>query len=136
LHVEDNCRGILTVLEKGRSGEIYNIGGLDVVENICMARELLRQMKKPETLLSYVHDRPGHDRRYALTCKKIEAELGWKPAITLEDGLHQTIEWYRNNKQWLDEVRAGEYRLYYEKYYENRGSSLHTIAASGSHIPY
>src|SRR5580704_3000675 len=84
LHVEDNCRGILTVLERGRIGEVYNIGGLHVAENLSMVRELLRHMDKPETLLSYVQDRPGHDRRYALTCKKME-ELGWLPTISLDD---------------------------------------------------
>jgi len=135
LHVEDNCRGILTVLERGRTGEVYNIGGLHVAENLSMARGLLRHMNKPETLLSYIQDRPGHDRRYALTCKKMETELGWLPTISLDDGLRQTIDWYKNNKNWLDDVRAGEYRLYYEKYYVNRGSSLHAIARVGSQAP-
>jgi dTDP-glucose 4,6-dehydratase len=128
LHVEDNCRGILTVLESGKLGEVYNIGGLDVTENLSLVRELLRLAEKPDTLISYVRDRPGHDRRYALTCKKIETELDWKPAISLNDGLRKTIEWYRNNQKWLDDVRAGEYRNYYEKYYDNRSQSLHAIA--------
>jgi dTDP-glucose 4,6-dehydratase len=128
LHVEDNCRGILAVLDNGKLGEVYNIGGLDVTENLSLVQELLRLAGKPETLISYVQDRPGHDRRYALTCKKIETDLGWKPAISLDDGLRQTIEWYRNNQAWLDDVRAGEYQSYYEKYYENRGDSLHAIA--------
>ncbi len=79
LHVEDNCRGIFAVLERGRIGEVYNIGGLDIEENLTMARRLLRMMGKPETLLSYVKDRPGHDRRYALNCEKMEKELDWKP---------------------------------------------------------
>jgi dTDP-glucose 4,6-dehydratase len=131
LHVEDNCRGILTVLERGRIGEVYNIGGLHVAENLSVARGLLRQMNRPETLLSYVQDRPGHDRRYALTCKKMETELGWLPTISLDEGLRQTIDWYKNNKKWLDDVRAGEHRLFYEKYYENRESSLRAIVGSG-----
>jgi dTDP-glucose 4,6-dehydratase len=131
LHVEDHCSGILAVLERGRIGEVYNIGGLDVIENLTMARRLLRAVDKPETLLSYVKDRPGHDRRYALSCDKIGRELGWKPAISLEEGLRQTIDWYRTNTQWLAGVRGGEYRSYYEKYYENRDSSLHAIAESG-----
>ncbi|MBZ5502466.1 MAG: dTDP-glucose 4,6-dehydratase [Acidobacteriia bacterium] len=131
LHVEDNCRGILAVLERGRIGEVYNIGGLDIVENLTMARRLLRVMSKPETLLSYVQDRPGHDRRYALKCEKMERELGWKPMISLEDGLRQTIEWYGANATWMAGVRGGEYRSYYEKYYENRDSTLHAIAQSG-----
>lgn len=127
LHVEDNCRGILAVLESGRVGEVYNIGGSDLEENLTMVRRLLRLMDKPERLLSYVQDRPGHDRRYALDCKKIETELGWRPEIPLEDGLRQTIEWYQINDQWLADVRAGEYLSYYEKYYENRGASLCAI---------
>lgn len=131
LHVEDNCRGILAVLERGRIGEVYNIGGLDIVENLTMARRLLRVMGKPETLLAYVQDRPGHDRRYALKCEKMERELGWKPLISLEDGLRQTIDWYGANASWMAAVRGGEYRSYYEKYYENRDSALHAIAQSG-----
>ena len=134
LHVEDNCRGILTVLESGKLGEIYNIGGPDVTENLSLVRELLRLTQKPEALITYVKDRPGHDRRYALTCNKIETELGWKPKISLDDGLRQTIEWYGSNQKWLDDVRAGEYRTYYEKYYENRDHSLHAIARPGSQV--
>jgi dTDP-glucose 4,6-dehydratase len=131
LHVEDNCRGILAVLERGRIGEIYNIGGLDIEENLTMARRLLRAMGKPETLLSYVKDRPGHDRRYALMCDKMARELGWKPAVSLDEGLRRTIDWYNENRAWVAAVRGGDYRSYYEKYYENRDSSLHAIAEPG-----
>lgn len=131
LHVQDHCSGIMAVLERGRVGEVYNIGGLDVLENLAMARRLLRAAGKPESLLSFVKDRPGHDRRYALGCDKIERELGWRPAISLEDGLHQTIAWYKSNTEWLAGVRGGDYRSYYEKYYENRDASLHAIAESG-----
>ena len=131
LHVEDNCRGILAVLERGRIGQIYNIGGPDVKENLAMIQDLLAQMHKPVTLLSFVKDRPGHDRRYALNCKKIEQELSWKPTILLADGLAQTIYWYRSNTEWLDGVRGGEYRSYYAKYYEHRDSSISAIAQSG-----
>lgn len=130
LHVEDNCRGILAVLEKGKIGEVYNIGGLAVEENLTMARRLLRLTGKPESLLSYVQDRPGHDRRYALDCEKIKTELGWRPEISLEDGLRQTIDWYKKNDNWVAEVRAGEYLSYYERYYDNRESSLNAIAGS------
>ena len=132
LHVEDNCRGILTVVERGRIGEVYNIGGDHVAENLSVVKELLRHMDKPETLLSYVQDRPGHDRRYALACKKMETELGWTPTVSLEDGLRKTIDWYRNNEKWLGDVRAGDYRSYYEKYYENRDQSLHAISRPAS----
>jgi dTDP-glucose 4,6-dehydratase len=132
LHVEDNCRGILAVLEKGKIGEVYNIGGMDLEENITMARRVLHLTGKSENLLSYVQDRPGHDRRYALNCEKIEDELGWRPVISLEDGLRQTIDWYKNSGQWLAGVRCGEYLSYYEKYYINRDNTLHAIASAGS----
>jgi dTDP-glucose 4,6-dehydratase len=131
LHVEDNCRGVLTVLEGGRVGQVYNIGGLDIVENLTVARRLLRLLGKSETLLSYVKDRPGHDRRYALSCHKMERDLGWKPSIALDEGLSQTVEWYKANPDWVERIRAGEYRSYYEKYYENRDSSLDAVAQSG-----
>jgi dTDP-glucose 4,6-dehydratase len=131
LHVADHCRGILAVLERGRIGEIYNIGSADIVENITMAKALLKAMDKPETLLTYVKDRPGHDRRYALDCKKITAELGWKPQIRLEDGLRQTIEWYKTNSAWVAGVRGGDYVSYYARYYENRGSALQAIVPTG-----
>jgi len=131
LHVQDHCRGIFAVLERGRIGEVYNIGGADVVENLTMARRLLRATGKPQSLISHVADRPGHDRRYALNCEKIQRELGWKPTISLDDGLRQTIEWHRSYTKWLTEVRGGHYRTYYQKYYENRGSSLHAITESG-----
>jgi dTDP-glucose 4,6-dehydratase len=134
LHVEDNCRGILTVLEKGKIGETYNIGGLQIEENLSLARRLLQLIGKPESLLSFVQDRPGHDRRYALNCKKIEVELGWRPEIALEDGLRQTVEWFKNNEEWIDNIHAGEYLSYYEKYYEKRNSSLDAIVGFGSQV--
>jgi dTDP-glucose 4,6-dehydratase len=131
LHVEDNCRGILAVLERGRMGEVYNLGGRHVEENLDMAQWILGVLGKPASLVSYVKDRPGHDRRYALQCKKAEVELAWKPTISLEDGLRRTVEWYESNADWLAGVRGGEYRTYYEKYYANRESSLQAIANSG-----
>ena len=106
LHVEDNCRAILAVVERGRIGEIYNVGGPDVTENLSLARLLLRLMDKPESLLSFVADRPGHDRRYALNSAKIARQLGWHPTIALEHGLRATIDWYRTNTEWLAGVRA------------------------------
>ncbi len=135
LHVEDNCRGVLAVLEGGRIGEVYNIGGLDVEENLTIARTLLRLIGKPETLLSYVKDRPGHDRRYALHCDKMGKDLGWKPAVPLEAGLRQTIDWYKSNAKWMAGVRDGEYLSYYDKYYENRDSSLHALSSAGVKLP-
>jgi len=130
LHVEDNCRGIYAVLENGKIGEVYNIGGLDLEENLTLARRILELTGKSEALLSYVQDRPGHDRRYALNCEKIKRELGWRPLISLEDGLRQTIDWYRNAGKWLEGVRCGEYLSYYEKYYVHRRQSLHAIAGA------
>lgn len=127
LHVEDNCCGILKVLEKGKIGEIYNIGGPDVEENLTMVRHVLRLTNKPESLVTSVRDRPGHDRRYALDCRKIETELGWKPQISLQDGLLQTIDWYKNHDVWVEGVRTGDYVSYYEKYYEHRDAALDSI---------
>jgi len=135
LHVEDNCGGILAALEGGRIGEVYNIGGLDIVDNLMMARKLLAAMGKPESLLTYVKDRPGHDRRYALKCGKAEGELRWKAQIGLDDGLRQTIDWYKNNQDWIAAIRDGEYRHYYEKYYENRDSSLEAIQSAPKAAP-
>jgi dTDP-glucose 4,6-dehydratase len=131
LHVEDNCRGVLAVLERGRVGEVYNIGGIDIEENLTVARTLLRLIDKPESLLSYVKDRPGHDRRYALRCEKMDKQLGWKPSTPLETGLRQTIDWYKANVKWMEGVREGEYLSYYDKYYENRDSSLHALSSTG-----
>ena len=128
LHVADNCRGILAALERGRVGAIYNIGGLDVEDNLTMARRVLRLLNKPESLICHVTDRPGHDRRYAVNCSKITSELAWRPLISLDDGLRQTADWYSRNSVWVDSVRDGRYQSYYNKYYENRDSSLEAIA--------
>lgn len=128
LYVEDHCRGIFRALEAGKIGEAYNIGGLDVEENLTMVKRVLRALGKPDSLMTSVKDRPGHDRRYALDCCKIEKELGWKPEVKLEEGLRQTIAWYKSNSKWLAGVRGGDYRSYYAKYYENRDSSLHALA--------
>ncbi|MGB7727465.1 MAG: dTDP-glucose 4,6-dehydratase [Candidatus Acidiferrum sp.] len=127
LHVEDNCRGILAVLERGRCGEVYNISGLDIVENLALAKQLLRLTNKPESLLRHVQDRPGHDRRYALSSEKIRRELAWEPQISLKDGLRHTIDWYQENTHWVKAVRSGEYMAYYQKNYENRDSSLSSL---------
>jgi dTDP-glucose 4,6-dehydratase len=129
LHVDDNCVGIYTVLERGRIGEIYNLGSADIVENVEMARRLLRLMGKSESLLTYVRDRPGHDRRYALRCEKAHYELGWRPLIGIDEGLRQTTKWYADNADWVAGVRDGGYRAYYEKYYVDRDSSLASLRA-------
>jgi len=98
IHVDDNCRAILAVLERGRLGHVYNIGGPDVKDNLAMAHSLLKVIGKPESLISHVPDRPGHDRRYALNSAKISRELNWKPQISLDQGLRQTVEWYRASR--------------------------------------
>ena len=120
LYVEDHCRGILAVLQKGREGEIYNIGGNRSLPNLDVVHRLLALTGKPESLIQYVTDRPGHDRRYALSSEKIMRETGWRPQVDFETGLAQTIQWYRANASWVARVRSGEYRAYYERNYGSR----------------
>jgi len=122
LYVEDHCRGILAVLEKGREGEIYNIGGNRSLPNLEVVHKVLKLTGKPESLIRYVTDRPGHDRRYALSSEKLMHETAWQPVTDFEVGLARTIEWYRNHAAWVARVRSGEYRTYYEKNYGNRES--------------
>jgi len=113
LHVRDHCTAIATVLEKGRAGEIYNIGGNNEKGNLEIVRMILRELDKPESLIEYVQDRPGHDRRYAIDNTKITTELGWKPAYTFEQGIHDTIQWYLTNREWTDRISSGNYQRYY-----------------------
>ena len=120
LYVEDHCRGILAALQKGRDGEIYNIGGNRSLPNLEVVKKVLSLAGKPESLIEYVTDRPGHDRRYALSSEKLMRETGWRPEVDFETGLKQTIEWYAANSLWVERVRSGEYRAYYEKNYGGR----------------
>ena len=120
LYVDDHCRGIRAVLEKGREGEIYNIGGNRSLPNLDVVHKVLQLTGKPESLIEYVTDRPGHDRRYALSSEKLMHETGWAPVTQFETGLAETIEWYRANAAWVARVRSGEYRSYYERNYGNR----------------
>lgn len=120
LYVDDHCRGILAVLRKGREGEIYNIGGNRSLPNLDVVRQVLALTGKPESLIQYVTDRPGHDRRYALSSEKLMRETGWAPAMGFESGLQRTIAWYRANGEWVARVRSGAYREYYEKNYGSR----------------
>jgi dTDP-glucose 4,6-dehydratase len=124
LFVEDHCRGILAVLRKGREGEIYNIGGNRSLPNLDVVRTLLAATGQPESLISYVKDRPGHDRRYALTSEKLMRETGWEPVTHFEAGLQRTIDWYRANQQWVANVKSGEYRSYYDRNYGGRAVAL------------
>jgi len=98
-----------------------------------MVRRLLHLLQKPESLVRHVTDRPGHDRRYAVNCSKITSEIGWRPLIQLEDGLRQTVRWYVENSEWVSAVRDGRYQSYYDKYYENRDSSLEAVADARKH---
>jgi len=120
LYVDDHCHGILAVLEKGRDGEIYNIGGNRSLPNLEVVHQVLALTGKPESLIQYVTDRPGHDRRYALSSEKLMRETSWRPVMDFETGLARTIEWYRANGAWVAHVLSGEYRTYYETNYTNR----------------
>jgi dTDP-glucose 4,6-dehydratase len=120
LYVEDHCRAIQRLLEKGRPGEIYNIGGNRSLTNREVVGRILSTLGKPESLMQTVTDRPGHDRRYALSSEKIARETGWQPETTFEEGLRRTIAWYSENGGWLERVRSGAYQEYYTRNYTNR----------------
>jgi len=117
LYVGDHCSAIDTVLHNGVIGDVYNIGGHNEWKNIDIVKLILKELGKPESLISYVKDRPGHDRRYAIDASKIKNDLGWVPAYTFEIGIAQTIQWYINNKEWWERIINGEYRKYYELQY-------------------
>jgi dTDP-glucose 4,6-dehydratase len=120
LYVDDHCRGILAALRKGRDGEVYNIGGNRALPNREVIKRVLEIVGAPESLMTTVTDRPGHDRRYALSSEKLARETGFAPQMTFETGLAQTVQWYRSNLDWTRRVRSGEYREYYEKNYNWR----------------
>ncbi|MBB5324210.1 dTDP-glucose 4,6-dehydratase [Anoxybacillus tepidamans] len=117
LHVEDHCSAIDLVLHKGRNGEVYNIGGNNERTNIEVVKAILRYLNKPESLIIFVEDRLGHDRRYAIDATKIRKELGWKPKYAFEEGLKKTIDWYLENRSWWENILSGEYKEYYERQY-------------------
>lgn len=120
LHVNDHCSAIDTVLHKGKIGEVYNIGGNNEKANIEIVKLILYKLNKPESLIKYVADRLGHDRRYAIDNTKITTQLGWKPSYTFEAGMEETIKWYLDNKEWWKKIRSGEYMEYYRMMYEGR----------------
>jgi dTDP-glucose 4,6-dehydratase len=120
IHVEDHCRGVDLVLREGRVGEVYNLGGGNERENIEIAHLILDALGKPRSLIRHVTDRLGHDRRYAIDARKIERELGWKPAREFASGLRDTIEWYRSHRGWWEAVKSGAYLDYYERMYGQR----------------
>jgi len=120
IYVEDHNSAIDVVLRKGKNGSVYNIGSMHDVPNLHVVKTLLEHLGKSESLIQFVTDRPGHDRRYAMDATQMRDELGWEPAHTFEDGLRQTIDWYLANREWLDRIRSGAYAEYYENLYAGR----------------
>jgi dTDP-glucose 4,6-dehydratase len=120
LYVDDHCRGIRAAVDKGRPGEIYNIGGNCSLPNLDVVRRILAATGKPESLMTTVTDRPGHDRRYALTSEKLIRETGWQPQMSFDEGLRATVRWYQQNREWVERVRSGAYLDYYEQNYGQR----------------
>ena len=120
LYVEDHCRAIHSVLERGSAGEVYNIGGNCSLPNLDVIHRILKATNKPESLITRVTDRPGHDRRYALTNAKLTKHTGWEPQMDFDRGLAATVDWYRGNREWVQRIKSGEYRHFYELNYANR----------------
>ena len=120
LQVEDNCAAIDLVLHRGKEGEIYNVGGNCEKTNLEVVKIILKELNKPESLLRFVKDRPGHDRRYALDTAKIARELGWYPQRSFEEGIRHTVAWYRHHAGWWEKIKSGEYRSYYQRMYGDR----------------
>ena len=126
LYVDDHCEAIWTVLNKGRFGEAYNVGGNNEITNRKITETILREMNKPwDQFVTYVKDRPGHDRRYAIDASKIKNELGWEPKYQFDSAIKQTIQWYRDNENWWRSIKSGEYLKYYEtQYARDNGMSI------------
>jgi dTDP-glucose 4,6-dehydratase len=122
IHVRDHCVALDRVWREGRAGEVYNIGGRSERTNLELTYALLEAVGKPRSLIRYVKDRPGHDRRYAIDCTKIERDLGWRPRIAFEEGLRDTVRWYREDADWVAAIRTGEYLKYYERQYGSAGA--------------
>jgi dTDP-glucose 4,6-dehydratase len=120
LYVADHCKAIDLIIHKGRDGEVYNVGGHNEMRNIDIVKIICRELGKPESLITHVTDRKGHDMRYAIDPTKIHNELGWLPETTFEEGIKKTIQWYLDNREWWETIISGEYRNYYEKMYGNR----------------
>ena len=120
IYVEDHCRALDEVLHHGRDGEVYNVGGGNERPNLSVAKAILDRLGKPYSLIRFVADRPGHDRRYAIDFSKIEGELGWKPLVSFEEGIGLTVEWYQAHREWWKKIKTGEYLDYYNRMYKNR----------------
>ncbi|HSR52729.1 MAG TPA: dTDP-glucose 4,6-dehydratase [Acidobacteriota bacterium] len=127
IHVDDHCRALVQALVKGRSGAVYNIGAEQEEKNIDIVKRILDEVDKPRSLIRFVKDRPGHDRRYAIDARRARTELDWNPQVDFAQGLRQTIDWYRNNPSWVDQVRSGEYQNYYRRMYDQRDQTLSTL---------
>jgi dTDP-glucose 4,6-dehydratase len=120
LHVRDHCVALDLVMRQGKPGQVYNIGGNNERKNIDIVRRILKELGKPESLITLVKDRPGHDLRYAIDATKLKKELNWLPTYTFEKGLQETVNWYCNNQKWWQKIKSGEYRKYYEQMYAHR----------------
>ncbi|MBW7994963.1 MAG: dTDP-glucose 4,6-dehydratase [Candidatus Glassbacteria bacterium] len=117
IYVTDHCRALMAALERGKAGEVYNIGGVHELPNLEVVRAIVRAAGADESLIEFVTDRPGHDRRYAIDSSKARRELGWRPEVDLDEGIERTIAWYEENRQWWERIKSGAYREYYEKMY-------------------
>jgi dTDP-glucose 4,6-dehydratase len=120
IHVEDHCKAVWKVLTDAKSGEVYNIGSSNEKTNLEVVKTILKLVDKPQSLITFVKDRPGHDRRYAIDSSKINSRLGWHAVIKFEEGIKNTIDWYLQNKKWLAGVTSGHYQQYYQQMYANR----------------
>ena len=120
IHVEDHCRAVQAILEKGREGEIYNIGADGERTNLEITERVLANLGKPKSLIRFVADRPGHDRRYAIDFSKLKRDLGWSPLYRLEEGLEKTVRWYLEHEEWWRRIKSGAYRDFYQKHYKER----------------
>jgi dTDP-glucose 4,6-dehydratase len=120
LHVEDHCSALLAAFERGRAGQVYNVGGGAERQNLELVRAILALLERPESLIRFVADRPGHDRRYAIDPSKLKTELGWSAAKTFEQGLADTVRWYVDHREWCERVHSGAYRQYFEAQYGRR----------------
>ncbi len=120
IYVEDHCRALDQVLHQGQEGEVYNVGGRSERTNLSVVQTILDHLGKPHSLIRFVKDRPGHDRRYAIDFSKIERDLKWRPQVSFEEGIRLTVEWYQEHRPWWRKIKSGEYMSYYKRMYENR----------------
>ncbi len=120
IYVEDHCRALDQVLHQGQEGEVYNVGGRSERTNLSVVQTILDHLGKPHSLIRFVKDRPGHDRRYAIDFSKIERDLSWRPQVSFEEGIRLTVEWYQEHRPWWRKIKSGEYMNYYKRMYENR----------------